>query len=558
MIEPCMDNEYRAYEHGSFPADELLKLEKDILGISHPELAAIMLEKWHMPDTVCDAIRYHHANTDDIQQANLLAKLIHFSSLLASSTHSDNQSLTTDAGIRLFDLSEPVINNLVNKAHEEAQSLAASMDIDIGDKENQENTDQTNGAAQADELKQLQLAQEVRDTALTNNSLNTVTTDSVEIFKSIQQSVSLLFGINNSVFLRPDKSLQFLALAPQQQLTETRLFDELKIDLNEASTIAQCINNRTIKHSFITEQDNALSIIDEQLSHGLKSGGFICIPVFYNKQLQGALLLGCEYEKSLKLLKNTSLLKLFADNLSLKIQSQQEYIKKLSDLSEKNTELFLNRAEKIIHETSNPLTVIKNYLQLLSKKLNTDDPAQADIKTIKQEIDRVSNIILRCKDTPDIQVSEINSININSFLTELIDIYKASLFITHNINCTLNLDKSLKPVQLDENSFKQIITNLLKNSVEAIESDGAITISTGTININGKNYIELKLEDNGPGMPEVVMNHLYKPVATNKGEHHSGIGLSITKNLVDRTGGSISCTTSKKGTVFSVQFPVIK
>jgi len=555
MIEPCMDAEYRSYEHGSFPADELLKLEKDILGISHPELAAIMLEKWSMPDTVCDAIRYHHASTDEIQQANLLAKLIHFSSLLASSTQSDNHSQTTNAGIRLFDLSEPVINSLVNKAYEEAHSLAASMDIDIGEIENNE---KSGNATQKDELKQLQLAQEVRDTALANNSLNTVTTDSVEIFKSIQQSVSLLFGINNSIFLSPDKSLQFLMLAPQQQLTETGLFDELKIDLNEASTIAQCIKNRTIKHSFITEQDNALSIIDEQLAHGLKSGGFICIPVFHNKQLVGALLLGCEYERSLKLLENISLLKLFADNLSLKIQSQLEYTKKLSDLSEKNTELFLNRADKIIHETNNPLTVIKNYLQLLSKKLSAEDPAQADIKTIKQEIDRVSNIILRCKDTPDIQFSEINNININSFLNELIDIYKASLFITHNINCTLNLDKSLKPVQLDENSFKQIITNLLKNSVEAIESDGAITISTGTININGKNYIELKLEDNGPGISDEVMNHLYKPVTTNKGEKHSGIGLSITKNLVDRTGGSISCTTSKKGTVFSVQFPVIK
>ena len=550
MIEPKMNAEYKSYDHGVYPADDILKHEKESVGISHPELAAIMLEKWNMPDVICDAVRYHHANTDDIQQAHLLAKIIHFSSLLSSDIHSSEQKIITDAGIRLFDLSEAIISRIVNDAKTEARSLATSMDIDIGNSE-------TENSQNKDELKQLQLAQEVRDTALVHNSQQIINTDSSDIYKAIQQSISLLFGINNSLFLNIDDSQQFLSLANKQYLTDTSLFDNLKINTSGNSVISRCLNKKQITDSFSADSAASLSIIDEQVAHGLKTKGFICLPVTNSNKLYGVVLLGCSNKKAINLLKNTSLLILFADNLSDKIQQHLSYNEKTSELSEKNNEAFIERARKIIHETNNPLTVIRNYLQLLSKKLNEDDPAQSDLETIKQEIDRISNIIIRCKDTPDIEITEISEVNINTIVTDLVAIYKASLFSTHNITSTLKLDDKLKPFRLDKNSIKQIITNLLKNSVEAIKSDGEITITTGTININGNNYIELKLEDNGPGIPTEIMKNIYNPVTSTKGQEHSGLGLSITKNLVDRTGGSISCRTNSNGTVFSVQFPEI-
>jgi len=550
MLEPRMKEEYKSYDHGVYPADEILKHETESVGISHPELAAIMLEKWNMPDVICDAVRYHHASTDDIQQAHVLAKIIHFSSLLSSDIRSRDETIIADAGIRLFDLSEELIKRIVNEAETEARSLATSMDIDIGKTE-------TQSTQNKDELKQLQLAQEVRDTALVQNSQQVINTDSNDIFKAIQQSISLLFGINNSLYLNLDDSQQFLTLAKKQHLTDTCLFDKLKIDTNGNSVISRCLNKKQITDSFSANKAASLSILDEQIAHGLKTEGFICLPVINSNKSYGVLLLGCSNNKAVNLLKNTSLLHLFADNLSDKIQQHLSYNEKTSELSEKNSEVFIERARKIIHETNNPLTVIRNYLQLLSKKLSDDDPAQTDLATIKQEIDRISNIIIRCKDAPDLEVSDIAEIDLNTILTELIAIYKASLFATHNITSKLKLDEKLKPFRLDKNSIKQIITNLLKNSVEAIKSDGEIIITTGTININGNNYIELKLEDNGPGIPTEIMKNLYNPVTSTKGQEHSGLGLSITKNLVDRTGGSISCRTNSNGTVFSVQFPEI-
>ncbi len=549
IIEPRADEEYKLYKHNTFPADTILKQEQQIAGISHPELAAIMLEKWNMPDVICDAIRYHHFSTDEMQQAHLLAKIVHFSSLLTSDIPTNKRSIITDTGIRLFDLSESVISTMVKQAEEETQSLAASMDIDISSVEPET-------IQHKDEAKQIQLAREVRDNSLVQNSQNVINTYSNDFFESIQQSISLLFGINNSLYLNLDDNQQFLSVAKKQHSTGTYFFEDLKINIHSNCVVSQCLNQKQIIDSF--SEASSINIIDEQIAHGLKSEGFIGLPISYSNQIQGVILLGSSHAKAINLLKNTSLLKLFSDNLSNKIQQHLNHSQKISDITQKNNDVFLERARKTVHEVNNPLTIIKNYLELLSKKLNNDNPVQTDINTIKQEINRISNIIVRCKDIPDIQITELGDTNINTLVTELLGIYKASLFATHNIKSTLNLDNALNPAQLDSNSIKQIITNLLKNSVEAIQSDGEIKITTGTININGKNYIELKLEDNGPGIPDEIMKNLYNPITTTKGKNHSGLGLSITKNLVDRNGGSISCKTNETGTIFSIQFPETK
>ena len=551
MIEPKMDDEYRSYKHETYPTDDALKHESDTVGISHPELAAIMLEKWNLPDVICDAVRYHHASADNIQHAQQLAKIVNYSDLLTSNIHAEDRAITVETGIHLFDLSESVVNNIVKQAVEETNSLASSMDIDI-------NLDDSAASHDKDDLKQIQLAQEVRDIALIQNSQSLITEDADNIFKTIQQSIGLLLGINNSLFLTLNESQNILSVSNKQHLINSSLFENFTIDIHSKNTISNCLKIKKITDTFSSSDSTDLNIIDEQITRALKTDGFISIPIIHSNRTYGVLLLGDSHKKLTDLLKKDSLLKLFSDNLCEKIHHHVDLVRRKSEISEENNAHFLERASKIIHEANNPLTVIKNYLQLLSKKLDDDNPAQSDIKTIKQEIDRVSNIIIRCKDVSGVEAAELSEININALITEIIDIYKASLFSTHNITTVLNLDKALTPVSLDKNCLKQVISNLLKNAVEAIQTDGKITITSGRININGKNHIELRIEDNGPGIPPEVMKNLYTPVTTTKGDNHSGLGLSITKNLVDSNGGTISCITNEKGTIFSVQFPVTK
>ena len=547
MIEPKMDAQYRAFDHSSYPADEILQSEEEALGINHPELAAIMLEKWNMPDVICDAVRYHHVTTDEIQQAHQLAKIVHLASLLASNTNDVNSSIKTEAAIRLFDLSESITEDIVKKGYEEARTIAASMDIDISDDE---------GIEKKDEEKQIQLAQEVRDTALVQNSQACISIDSNVFFKSIQQSVNLLFGINSCVLLQFNESQQALTIADHQHITDSRLLEALKIELSTNCIITDTLINHKINDSFSAQQSSSLSILDKQIAHGLKTEGFISLPISQTGHNYGVLLLGTSYKHAAAHLENKKLLLLFTNNLACKILQHFDYKTKLNNITEHNNEQFLKRAEKVIHETNNPLAVIRNYLHLLSQKLDSNDSAQSELKTIKQEIDRIGNIILHCKDTMDADINESSDISINNVVSELVHLFNSSLFITHKIKSTLKLDKNLNNINSDKDLIKQIITNLIKNSVEAIQENGEINITTGNININGRNYVELKLNDTGPGISPEVMKNLYKPIASTKGKDHSGLGLSITKNLVERLHGSISCITKDSGTTFSVQFPV--
>jgi len=147
-------------------------------------------------------------------------------------------------------------------------------------------------------------------------------------------------------------------------------------------------------------------------------------------------------------------------------------------------------------------------------------------------------------------------VDINNEINKLVMLYNNSLFLINHVNCKLELDPKLTHNLTNKNSFKQILTNLLKNAAEAMPNGGEITIrSTASVNVNGKDFIEILIRDNGSGIPENIKHDLFTPVASSKGNGHSGLGLSITKNLVTDAKGTISCRSSEKGTEFQLLLP---
>jgi len=92
--------------------------------------------------------------------------------------------------------------------------------------------------------------------------------------------------------------------------------------------------------------------------------------------------------------------------------------------------------------------------------------------------------------------------------------------------------------------------------VEAVNEKKEISIATRNVNINGENFLEIEVADSGPGIPDNILDNLYKPVTSTKGKHHSGLGLSIVKNLLDSMGGNITCKTGESGTTFNIHFPL--
>ena len=77
---------------------------------------------------------------------------------------------------------------------------------------------------------------------------------------------------------------------------------------------------------------------------------------------------------------------------------------------------------------------------------------------------------------------------------------------------------------------------------------GVVSISTGDqVNVNGRQFVELVIADDGPGIPEEVMENIFNPVTSSKGREHAGLGLTIVRNLVSGLNGTISCRNKPKG-----------
>jgi signal transduction histidine kinase len=87
---------------------------------------------------------------------------------------------------------------------------------------------------------------------------------------------------------------------------------------------------------------------------------------------------------------------------------------------------------------------------------------------------------------------------------------------------------------------------------------GRITVGTkGQVNVDGEPFVELTIRDSGPGIASSIMQNLFSPVQSTKGKEHSGLGLTIVKNLVTELSGTISCSSSgERGTEFRILLPV--
>ena len=206
---------------------------------------------------------------------------------------------------------------------------------------------------------------------------------------------------------------------------------------------------------------------------------------------------------------------------------------------------------EIMHEINNLLTVIHGYTQLLSQQINPDNSSKGYVSTINEEIKRCKEI---AKNILELSKNKqtVEKVNINHLIRKIVDFLKISK-IAKNIRFNLNLGEGIPLIDANSNHIHQAILNILLNGIEAIGKNrsGIIEIKTE----KDKNNIIIKIKDNGPGMPEEVVNKILKPFYTSK-EKGTGLGLYITHKLVKKYNGEIKINTQKgEGTEFTLIFP---
>ena len=221
-------------------------------------------------------------------------------------------------------------------------------------------------------------------------------------------------------------------------------------------------------------------------------------------------------------------------------------------------------AAMLAHEIKNPLSGIRGAAQLLEQAASDDDRTLT--RLICEEADRIVKLVDRMEVFGDERPVEREAVNIHVVLDHVRRLAQSG-FARH-IRFVEEYDPSLPLVLANRDQLVQVFLNLVKNAAEAIGEnapEGEIQLSTAfrpgvRLSLPGsKTKVSLPLEfcikDNGPGVSEDLMPHLFDPFVTTK-PTGSGLGLALAAKIVGDHGGIIECEAQPRRTIFRVLMPM--
>ena len=248
--------------------------------------------------------------------------------------------------------------------------------------------------------------------------------------------------------------------------------------------------------------------------------------------------------------------------------AQRKLAKKTAEL-EKTNEIKNRMIGMAAHDLRNPLTIIQTYSDFLlddfSKK--RDDNADGEIQTIIKEIRNASQFMLNLV-TDLLNVSHIESGKITLSITEidLIAFFDHQVSINtmfankKNISLKFNPDISSLTIEADKEKIQQVVNNLISNAIKYSHSNTTITLDV--THQPKEKMVVFSVQDEGQGIPEEEIKELFKPFANisvqpTSGEDSTGLGLAITKRIVDAHNGTIWVeSTPGEGSTFFVKLPM--
>ena len=218
-------------------------------------------------------------------------------------------------------------------------------------------------------------------------------------------------------------------------------------------------------------------------------------------------------------------------------------------------------ARRLAHEIKNPLTPIQLSAERLRRKyLPTMTVDEAQIldratHTIVQQVEAMKEMVNAFSDYARAPDMDISPFSMERLAHEVVELYRAQ---GSNIEISLSIDPSLPNVEADVGRVRQILHNLIRNSIEALESSsgGHVNLSVRGGELQGIDIVEIVVADNGPGFQTGSVSQIFDPYVTTKPKG-TGLGLAIVKKLVEEHAGTIEAENGDDGgAVIRIQLPV--
>jgi PAS domain S-box-containing protein len=211
----------------------------------------------------------------------------------------------------------------------------------------------------------------------------------------------------------------------------------------------------------------------------------------------------------------------------------------------------------IAHEIHNPLDIVGNALFLLDQQVGEQPQARRLIETAQREVQRVTEISknMLSLHRESRAASKVKLFELLEGVVALVEETIAKGRRKIELIPEFNGDIEAFPSEL-----RQVFTNVIKNAVEATADGGNIRIYSEATQQSGQDGVVVRVVDNGVGIPEQVRERLFNPFVTTKEESGTGLGLWVSRSIVEKHGGSIrlegSTNKSSSGTTVAIFLPL--
>ena len=207
-------------------------------------------------------------------------------------------------------------------------------------------------------------------------------------------------------------------------------------------------------------------------------------------------------------------------------------------------------ARRLAHEIKNPLTPIQLSAERLRHKfLHKMAKADAGVldratHTIVQQVETLKEMVKAFSDYARMPTLQRENVDLNAIIKEVLELYQGG---DNKVRFSLELDNSTPHIDADIGRLRQLLHNLIKNALEAMDyKAGELLISTRCAEEHACRYVELKIRDTGPGFPDDLIGQLFEPYVTSK-PRGSGLGLAIVKKIVEEHSGMLEAENIEGG-----------
>jgi two-component system, sporulation sensor kinase A len=204
-------------------------------------------------------------------------------------------------------------------------------------------------------------------------------------------------------------------------------------------------------------------------------------------------------------------------------------------------------AAGIAHEVRNPLTAIKGFLQLMETQMEN----KTYLEIIQSEIERIELILSELLVLSKPQESKVETVDLMVLIEEIKTLIDTQA-IMNNVQINIKSDCIKLPINCDSNQLKQVFINFLKNAIEAMPEGGTVTVEVKQL---CSDKVKIFFKDTGVGIPQHLLKRIGEPFFTTK-EGGTGLGIMISKQIIENHHGSLHIWSDDKGTIIEVILPV--